>query len=73
MKKISNKYFRNESSTEVIEVDYNLLRYDIYSKDGVERRLLGSYLDRIQEFLVRKGWVKVTITTFTKLKESYDN
>lgn len=71
MKKISNKYFRNEKSTEIIEVDYNKLNYDIYSKDGVERRLLGSYLDRIQEFLVRKGWVKVTITTFTKLKESY--
>jgi len=72
MKKISNKYFRNESSTEVIEVDYNLLRYDIHSKDGVERRLLGSYLDRIQEFLVRKGWVKVTVTTYNKIKDCYE-
>jgi hypothetical protein len=73
MKKISNKYFRNESSTEVIEVDYNKLVYDIHSKDGVERRLLGSYLDRIQEFLVRKGWVKVTVATYNKIKDSHES
>lgn len=72
MKKISNKYYRNEKSTEVAEIDYNLLRHDYYSKDGMKRMLLGSYLDRIQEFLLRKGWVKINITTFNKIKESYD-
>jgi len=73
MKKISNKYYRNETSTEVIEVDYNALHYDIHSKEGVERRLLGSYLDRIQEFLIRKGWVKINVITYNKIKDSYES
>ena len=73
MKKITNKYYRNEASAEVIEVDYNVLHYNIHSKEGVERRLLGSYLDRIQEFLIRKGWVKISVATYNKLRESYDN
>jgi hypothetical protein len=73
MKKITNKYYRNEKSTEAVEIDYNLLRHDYYSKQGMRRMLLGSYLDRIQEFLLRKGWVKINVTTFTKLKDGYDN
>jgi len=73
MKKITNKYYRNAKSTEVVEIDYNLLRHDYYSKEGMKRMLLGSYLDRIQEFLIRKDWVKINVVTFSKLKESYDN
>lgn len=71
-KKISLKYYRNPESTEVVEIDYNELNQDYYTKAGKRRWLLGSAEDRIEAYLLRKNWIKVNITTFNKLKDGFE-
>jgi hypothetical protein len=71
-KQISIKYYRDPKSLELAEIDYNSLNSNYYSKDGKFTRLLGSMEDRIEAYLMRKGWVKINITTFNKIKETFD-
>jgi len=67
-KQISIKYYRDPKSLELAEIDYNSLNSNYYSNDGKFTRLLGSMEDRIEAYLMRKGWVKINITTFNKIK-----
>ena len=71
-KKISIKYYRNASSSEVAEIDYNELHVYHYNKDGRYTRLLGSMEDRIEAYLMRTEWIKINITTFNKLKDGFE-
>lgn len=71
-KKISLKYYRDASSSEVAEIDYNELHAFHYNKDGKYTRLLGSMEDRIEAYLMRIGWIKINITTFNKLKDGFE-
>jgi hypothetical protein len=71
-KKISLKYYRNASSSEIAEIDYNELRALHYTKSSNFVRLLGSNEDRIEAYLMRKGWIKINITTFNKLKDGFE-
>lgn len=71
-KKISLKYYRNPTSTEIAEIDYNELHTLHYTKDSKFTRLLGSNEDRIEAYLMRKGWIKISITTFNKLKDGFE-
>jgi hypothetical protein len=34
--------------------------------------LLGSMEDRIEAYLMRKGWLKINLTSFNKIKETFD-
>lgn len=70
-KKISLKYYRNPESTEIVEIDYNLLNQDYYTKAGKRRWLLGSAEDRIEAYLLRKNWVKINVAAFNKLLEKF--
>jgi hypothetical protein len=70
-KQITIKYYRDNKSLEVAEIDYNALNYKSYSKDGKLTRLLGSNEDRIEAYLMRKGWLKINVASFNKLKESF--
>lgn len=69
-KPITIKYYRDSKSLEVAEIDYNLLNYKSYSKDGKLNRLLGSNEDRIEAYLMRKGWLKINVASFNKLKDT---
>lgn len=71
-KKISLKYYRNPTSTEIAEIDYNELHTSHYNKDGLFIRLLGSMEDRIEAYFIRKEWTKINITTFNKLKDGFE-
>jgi hypothetical protein len=71
-KKISLKYYRNPTSTEIAEVDYNELHTSHYNKDGLFIRLLGSMEDRIEAYFIRKEWTKINVTTFNKLKDGFE-
>ena len=71
-KKISIKYYRNASSSEVAEIDYNELHVYHYNKDGRYTRLLGSMEYRIEAYLMRTEWIKINITTFNKLKDGFE-
>jgi hypothetical protein len=71
-KKISLKYYRNASSSEIAEIDYNELHTHHYTKDGKFTRLLGSMEDRIEAYLIRKEWTKINITTFNKIKDGFE-
>ena len=71
-KQISIKFYRDPKSLELAEIDYNSLNSNYYSNKGKFTRLLGSMEDRIEAYLMRKGWVKINITTFNKIKESFD-
>jgi hypothetical protein len=70
-KQISIKYYRDPKSLELAEIDYNSLNSNYYSKDGKLTRLLGSNEDRIEAYLMRKGWLKINVASFNKLKESF--
>jgi hypothetical protein len=71
-KQISIKYYRDPKSLELAEIDYNSLNTNYYSNKGKFTMLLGSMEDRIEAYLMRKGWVKITVATFNKIKESFD-
>jgi hypothetical protein len=71
-KQISIKYYRDPKSLELAEIDYKSLNSNYYSKDGKFTRLLGSMEDRIEAYLMRKSWVKINLTTFNKIKDTFD-
>jgi hypothetical protein len=71
-KKISLKYYRNASSSEIAEIDYNELHTHHYTKNGKFTRLLGSMEDRIEAYFIRKEWIKINVTTFNKLKDGFE-
>lgn len=71
MKKNKPKYYRSPNSMEAVEIDYELLHHDYYSKEGMNRRLLGSYTDRIEASLLRKEYKKINKAQFDKILETY--
>jgi hypothetical protein len=71
MKKNKPKYYRSPNSMEAVEIDYELLHHDYYSKEGMLRRLLGSYTDRIEASLLRKEYKKINKAQFDKMLETY--
>lgn len=71
MKKNKPKYYRSPNSMEAVEIDYELLHHDYYSKQGMSRRLLGSYTDRIEASLLRKEYKKINKAQFDKMLETY--
>ena len=71
MKKNKPKYYRSPDSKEAVEVDYDTLRHDYYSKEGLTRRLLGSFTDRIEAGLLRKEYKKINKGQFDKMLETY--
>jgi hypothetical protein len=71
MKKNKPKYYRSPNSMEAVEIDYELLHHDYYSKEGMSRRLLGSYTDRIEASLLRKEYKKINKAQFDKMLETY--
>ena len=71
MKKNKPKYYRSPNSMEAVEIDYELLHHDYYSKEGMSRRLLGSYTDRIEASLIRKEYKKINKAQFDKMLETY--
>jgi hypothetical protein len=66
-KKIKLMHYRLDD--EVCVVDYNDLKVSYYGKNGHHYNLLGAVSDRIEAFLMRKKWNKITAATFAKLKE----
>lgn len=54
---------------EICVVDYNDLKVSYYGSNGHHYNLLGAVSDRIEAFLIRRGWIKITVATFTKLKQ----
>jgi uncharacterized protein YnzC (UPF0291/DUF896 family) len=45
--------------------------YGTRSKEGMNRRLLGSYTDRIEASLLRKEYKKINRAQFEKMLETY--
>jgi len=71
MKKNRPKYYRSANSAEAVEIDYDALHHDYYSKEGMNRRLLGSYTDRIEASLLRKDYKKINRIQFEKMLDKY--
>lgn len=66
-------YYKTEDGNEAIEINYDRLYHDHYTKEGVKRWCLGAANDRIEEFFVRRNHVKITKSKFDKLVEKYAN
>lgn len=67
MKKIKLMHYQLDG--EICVVDYNELKVSYYGNNGHHYNLLGAVSDRIEAFLMRRGWNKITVATFAKLKE----
>lgn len=67
-KKIKLMHYRLGEN--VCVVDYNELKVSYFDKNGYHYNLLGAVSDRIEAFLVKKGWIKTTSGTFAKLKDA---
>jgi hypothetical protein len=65
-KKIKLKYYK--LGDEVCVVDYNDLKVSYYGNNGHRYNLLGGISDRIEPFLMRRGYIKTTILVFEKIK-----
>ena len=63
------KLMHYQLDEEICVVDYNDLKVSYYGNKGHHYNLLGAVSDRIEAFLIRRGWNKITATTFTKLKQ----
>lgn len=73
MKKNNPKYYRSPDSSQAVIVDYDGLYHKYYSKEGMIKRLLGSYTDRIEAGLLRKEYKKINRVQFEKTLEKYAN
>lgn len=70
MKKIKLMHYQLDG--EICVVDYNDLKVFYYGNNGHYYNLLGAISDRIEAFLIRRGWNKITEASFTKLKQKYE-
>ena len=66
MKKI--KLMHYQLNGEICVVDYNDLKVSYYGNNGHHYNLLGAVNDRIEAFLMRRKWNKITEDQFAKLK-----
>lgn len=57
---------------EICYVDYNELRVYYISKNEFRYNLLGAVSDRIESFLIRRGYEKISESLFEKLKKAID-
>ena len=73
MKKNNPKYYRSPNGLEAVMIDYDGLHHKYYSKEGMIKRLLGSYTDRIEAGLLRKEYKKINRVQFEKTLEKYAN
>jgi len=70
MKKIKLMHYK--LGNEICYVDYNKLRVHYINKTESRYNLLGAISDRIESFLIRRGYEKITQGVFDKLKEKID-
>ena len=70
MKKIKLMHYQLDG--EICVVDYNDLKVSYYGNNGHYYNLLGAVSDRIEAFLMRRKWNKITADRFAKLKLEID-
>jgi hypothetical protein len=70
MKKIKLMHYQLDG--EICVVDYNNLKVSYYGNKGHHYNLLGAVSDRIEAFLMRRNWNKISADTFSKLKIEID-
>lgn len=70
MKKKRLHYYRSADKTIYVEIDYDKLFHDHYTKEGKKRWLLGADTDRIESFLTGRGYTKITKAQHDKFRES---
>jgi hypothetical protein len=71
MKKKNLIYYKSENGNEVVAIDYTDLYHDYYSVGGRKRMCLGAATDRIEAFLIRRKYSKITKLQFEKKLEKY--
>jgi hypothetical protein len=70
MKKIKLMHYQLDG--EICVVDYNDLKVSYYGNNGFHYNLLGAVSDRIEAFLMRRKWNKISADKFAKLKLEID-
>lgn len=77
MKKPNINRYKSKDGTEIVEINYDTLNHDYYSKQwkGRRRQLLGSYMDRLEDRLRRHEWKRINKSQFEKALEklTHDN
>ena len=73
MKKPNINRYKSKDGAEVVEINYDTLNHDYYSKNwvGKRRQLLGSYMDRLEDRLRRHEWKRITKSQFEKALEKF--
>ena len=73
MKKQNINRYKSKDGAEVVEINYDTLNHDYYSKQwvGKRRQLLGSYMDRLEDRLRRHEWKRITKSQFDKALEKF--
>lgn len=71
MKKSNLIYYRSANDQEVVRIDYDGLWHDYFTVNGRKRMCLGAATDRIEAFLIRRKYVKITKAQFEKKLEKY--
>lgn len=73
MKKPNINRYKSKDGLEVVEINYDTLNHDYYSKqwNGKRRQLLGSYMDRLEDRLRRDEWKRITKSQFEKALEKF--
>lgn len=73
MKKPNINRYKSKDGLEVVEINYDTLNHDYYSKQwkGRRRQLLGSYMDRLEDRLRRDEWKRITKSQFEKALEKF--
>jgi hypothetical protein len=70
MKKIKLMHYQLDE--EICVVDYNDLKVSYFGNNGYHYNLLGAVSDRIEAFLMRRKWNKISADKFAKLKLEID-
>ena len=71
MKKKNLIYYKSEDGNEAVAIDYVDLYHDYYTVNGRKRMCLGAATDRIEAFLIRRKYNKITKAQFEKKLEKY--
>ncbi len=71
MKKNNLIYYKSEDENEVVRIDYDGLWHDYYTVNGRKRMCLGAATDRIEAFLIRRKYTKISKSQFDKKLEKY--
>lgn len=71
MKKKNLIYYKSEDGKEAVAIDYVELYHDYHTINGRKRMCLGAATDRIEAFLIRRKYSKITKAQFEKKLEVY--